>query len=71
MCVTDEIKRFLEENGIKQSYVADGAGIKRDALCTTLNGKRKLPLDEYCRICKVLNVPFEFFLTQTHTEVGA
>lgn len=64
MCVTNEIKQFLEKNGIKQSYVADGAGIKRDALCTTLNGRRKLPIDEYCRICKALNVPFEFFLNQ-------
>lgn len=24
MCVTNEIKQFLEKNGIKQSYVADG-----------------------------------------------
>lgn len=62
MCITEEIKSFIEEKGIKQSYIADRTGIKRDALCTSLQGKRKLPVDEYQKICIALEVPFGFFM---------
>jgi transcriptional regulator with XRE-family HTH domain len=71
MDVVGEIKAYIHKNGIKQIYIAEKAGIKRDALCTTLRGKRNLPLDEYCRICLALNVPFTQFIKTQNKGDGA
>lgn len=62
MDIVSKIKSYIDDNGLKQSYIADKAGIKRDAFCTSLNGKRKIAIDEYCRICAALGVGFDFFM---------
>lgn len=62
MKITENIKDYIKTNGITQSYIADKLGMKQDTFCIILNGKRKLAIDEYCKICNVLNVPFEYFL---------
>ena len=71
MNVASEINAYLKRNGIKQAYIADKTGIRRDALCTTLNGKRKLVVDEYCQICDALDVPFTQFINQSEGETAA
>lgn len=57
-----EIKKYLEENGISQAHVGNRAGINLTKLNLSLNGNRKLTLDEYAKICGVLGVNTDFFL---------
>ena len=49
-----KVKKYLDENGIKYSYLSEKAGIPMNMLSPTLNGKPKMSVDEYFRICEVL-----------------
>ena len=56
------IKEYLDENGIKYSYVADEIGIQKSTFSAMLNGRRKIVADEYFDICRVLRVELGFFM---------
>ena len=58
-----KIGEYLEENGIKQSFVADKVGITPARMSEIVNKQNKI-IDcvLYYKICKVLNVPLELFL---------
>lgn len=57
-----EIKKYLEENGITQVFIARKTGIDPSKLSLSLNGDRKLTFDEYSLICGVLGVNTDKFL---------
>lgn len=57
-----EIKEYLEEKGISQTFVSKKTGIPLPKLNLTLNGKRRLTLEEYTLICGVLEVNTDYFL---------
>lgn len=63
MCVGQKIKAYLKDNGITQTFVANKAGIPVQKLNLSLNGNRKLDLDEYELICGALSVGTDKFLT--------
>ena len=48
-----DIKKYLIENGIKQSYLSEKTGIPSPILNMILN--------EYMRVCDALGVPLEQF----------
>ena len=56
-----DIKAYLIENGIKQSYVSEKAGIPAPILNMMLNDNRKIEANEYMRICDAIGVPLEQF----------
>ena len=56
------IKKYLQDKGIKQNFVAEKAGITENAMSDICNGKRDVECTEYYKICKVLGVPLEYFL---------
>ena len=56
-----KIKEYLDENGIKYSYLSERAGMPMNILSPTLNGKRKMRADEYFMICEILGLPAETF----------
>lgn len=56
-----KVKKYLDENGIKYSYLSEKAGIPMNMLSPTLNGKRKMSVEEYFRVCGVLGLPAETF----------
>ena len=56
-----DIKKYLIENGIKQSYLSEKTGIPSPILNMILNDNRKIEANEYMRICDALGVPFEQF----------
>lgn len=60
--VATAIKEYIAETGRSQSYVSKKSGIPPSQLNLSLNGKRKLSIDEYECICKALNVPASTFL---------
>jgi transcriptional regulator with XRE-family HTH domain len=56
-----DIKEYLIENGIKQSYVSEKTGIPAPILNMMLNNNRKIEANEYMRICDAIGVPLEQF----------
>ena len=56
-----KIKEYLDEKGIKYSYLSKKSGIPMNLLSLTLNGKRKMSVEEYFVICKALRVPADTF----------
>ncbi len=59
--VATNIKLYLENNGIKQSFLSEKTGIPITTLNATLNGNRKIQIEEYFSICDALNVRLDFF----------
>lgn len=57
-----KIKLYLDENGISQTWLSNKAGIPLPKLNLSLNGNRKIPLEEYELICGALNVNTDKFL---------
>ena len=56
-----QIKIYLDENGIKQTFLADKAELTNDIVSGICKGTRKVNCYEYYKICKALNVPYEYF----------
>ena len=57
-----KIKNYLNENGISQTWLSNKTGIPMPKLNLSLNGNRKIPLEEYELICGALNVNTDKFL---------
>ena len=56
MRVYEKIKKYMENNGIKQNYVSEKSNIPKNTLSMILNGKRTLSADEAVLIFKALGV---------------
>lgn len=56
-----KIKQYLDENGIKYSYVSEKTGIPMNILSPMLNEKREIKATEYFMICNSLKLPLETF----------
>lgn len=55
------IAEYMKQRGIKQTFICNQTGLTKHCISFALNGKRKLSIDEYEKICAALNVPYEFF----------
>ena len=62
MNIAAKIKVYLKETGRSQAYLCTQTGLSPTALSLALGCKRRLRLDEYCKICKALGVDSGFFL---------
>jgi transcriptional regulator with XRE-family HTH domain len=60
--VGERIKRYLTENGIKQSFLCEKIGIAPSQLSDICNKGRSIDCVLYYKICKALNQPLEAFL---------
>lgn len=60
-----ELKKYIEESGLKQKALAEKAGLTEVRLCLILQGKRKLEVGEYFNICDALDVPLDKFVKKT------
>lgn len=61
------IKEYINTNGLKQKRVAEAAGMTPQALNDILNERRKVEALEYFRICRALNVEFDYFADKALT----
>lgn len=57
-----KIKKYLEENGITQTFLSKKTGIELPKLNLALNGNRRLTFVEYEMICWALGVNTDKFL---------
>lgn len=60
--VGKRIKEYLNENGIKQSFLAEKTGMTNSVISDICTKERRIDALEYYKICKALNVPLEMFL---------
>lgn len=56
-----DIKKYLEENGIKQNFLSEKTGIPASVINAILNDKRKVEANEYMKICDAIGVPLDYF----------
>lgn len=55
------MKKYLDENGIKYSFLSEKTGMPMNILSPLLNGKRKMSVEEYFMICEALELPVDTF----------
>lgn len=60
--VHEKIKKYLEENGIKQKYVAIKANIPENIFSMMMNGTRKIDVDEFVDIVTALGTDANYFI---------
>ncbi|MDD3960005.1 MAG: helix-turn-helix transcriptional regulator [Oscillospiraceae bacterium] len=56
------IKAYMQENGIKQSWLAKQINMSPSQLSEVLSGKRPLYADDLAKICESLHVSSDTFL---------
>ena len=49
------IRKTIEESGLKQKFIASKMGISEQILSQMLNGTRKITADDFLQLCIVLN----------------
>ena len=59
-----KIRNYIDENGIKMTFLAEKAGLPYSVIVDICNKDRKIDVVEYYKICKALGVPFETFLEE-------
>lgn len=58
------IRDYLEDHGIKATFLIDGLGIHPTSMSMILNGKRSISVIEYFKICRILDVGYDEFLPE-------
>lgn len=67
--VGQRIKSYLEDHGIKQTFLSEKTQIPPMILSTILSGQRKIEVMEYFRICRALGVDLMTFIADGETEI--
>lgn len=71
MQVHEVIKKNITDRGIKQKFVADQIGIPPELFRRSIEGKRKIPADEFVAICNVLSLQMSDFQNVTQQNKPA
>lgn len=66
--IGSDIKKYLKEKGIKQTYVSEKTDIPTPILNMILNDNRKIEVNEYMKICDAIGVPLEQFKPKAKEE---
>lgn len=67
--VGQRIKAYLDNHGIKYSFLSEKASIPGPILTSILSGNRKIEIMEYVRICNALQVDFLTFIADGESEI--
>lgn len=55
------LKDYINQNGIKRSFIAKKVGMPVELLRRSLDGERILKADEFIAICMLLSLDFKHF----------
>lgn len=69
--IAENIRRYIKDNNMNQTAIGRKAGITKQAMSTSLLGKRKFTLEEYVSICNVLKVSTDFFTQDIQEKESA
>ncbi len=53
--VNERVNAAIKKSGIKQKVIAERIGISEQSLTAMLSGRRKISVDEFFKLCTVLN----------------
>lgn len=59
--LNQKIKSYLDERGIKQSFLKERLGMTASVVNALVNGNRGISAEEYFKICDALKVPLDYF----------
>lgn len=65
MQVYEKVRRYIDDQGMKQVAIAEKAGISKTTFNAIMNGKRTMYADDLRAICLALNVSPELFIEVT------
>ena len=66
--IGSQIKKYLTDNGIKQSFVCERADIKPDRMSVICSGNARIEAYEYIKICRALGVNYDTFIFEGEEE---
>lgn len=66
--IRENVVSYVRRNGIKQVYLSKKTGMTTYAISSIMNGKRGIEADEYCAICKALNVSLDYFASSQDVQ---
>lgn len=52
--VNERISAAVKDSGLKQKFIADEIGISESSFSSILAGKRRVDVDEFFSLCRVL-----------------
>lgn len=61
MNLAKKLNDYVNENDIKQIYIAQKTGLAEDTVSQMLNGNRRILADEFLLICTALNIDPNIF----------
>ena len=62
-----KIKEYMNEKGIKQTFLVEKTGLSTQTVNSILNGNRKIEATEYYEICRALGLKLDYLFS---TEEG-
>jgi transcriptional regulator with XRE-family HTH domain len=62
MAIAPAIRDYLQDHGIKQTFIAEKCGWSKQKTSCIINGKSKITAEDYQALCKCIGVPYELFL---------
>ncbi len=60
----EKIKKYLDEHGIKRTFLAEKSGISLSILNEIMLRGRRIECTEYYRICEALGLDMYYFFQQ-------
>lgn len=66
--IRENVISYIRQNGIKQKYLSEKTGLSPSAVSSIMNCKRDIEVDEYCAICKALNVSLDYFSPDSYAR---
>ena len=71
MKIYEAVRKYIEQQGLKQGFVAERAGITKPAMSMIMTGRRKMYAEDLKAICRALGVsPEEFFCNNPAPPTG-
>ncbi len=67
MMIADNILAYIRANGIQQKFIADSCGWSKQKVYSMLHGTNRISVEEYGMICRVLDVPYDYFYRHDST----
>lgn len=62
MKVYEKVRKYIDDQGMKQVAIAEKAGISKTTFNAIMNGKRTMYADDLRAVCLALNVSPELFI---------
>ncbi len=64
MDIQKRIAQFINDNGVKQSFLSEKTGLSRNIISGIMTSQRKMSADEYFMICQALNKEPNYFMLE-------